>query len=64
MRQRGKGFARQRGERNWSRKRSGTNNPNKGLRTKDKAGNTNPGHYWDPKYNNGHGGWRKLPTKD
>jgi hypothetical protein len=52
------------GERNWSRKRSGTNNPNKGLRTKDKAGNTNPGHYWDPKYNNGHGGWRKLPTKD
>ncbi len=51
------------GERGRSAKPSGSPNPNKHLREKGPNGETKPGKLWDPKMNNGKGGWRAPPTQ-
>ncbi|MDR2205163.1 MAG: RHS repeat-associated core domain-containing protein [Flavobacteriaceae bacterium] len=54
-------FSQRKGERNWAGNRSGTSNPAKHLREKAPNGTTRPGKLWDPKFNNGKGGWVNPP---
>ena len=57
-------YMQRKGERGQTAKPSGTNNPYKHLREKAPNGETRPGWLFDPKMNNGKGGWRRPPVID